>query len=441
MTATPLNSTIFALSSGSGRAGIAVVRLTGPDSSAAVMALAGALPKPRLASVRQLRASDGTVFDEAMVLWFPGPHSSTGEDVAEFHIHGSPAVLEALLGELAKFPGLRLAAPGEFTKRSFENGKLDLVEVEGLADLLSATGEAQRRLAMRQFLGETSAVYDKWRDAIIAALALHEAAIDFVDEEDVADKARAAAAPVLAALRDELQEALVKAAQNAAIRSGLKLVIAGAPNVGKSSLLNALVGREAAIVSPLAGTTRDVVEAQIMFEGLPLTLADTAGLRSITDDAIEQIGIDRAVVAATEADILVWVTAPDVADEVGPPRQPDVTVANKTDLESIRSKNDSGLSVSVKTGAGLNHLREALKKMIQRRLSSVEDAVVVRQRHQTAVAESIRLLNDCIDFPNRPHELVAEDLRKAALALGSITGHVDVEDLLAKIFSEFCIGK
>ena len=441
MTSTPLNSTIFALSSGSGRAGIAVVRLTGPDSGAATMALAGALPKPRLASVRQLRAADGTVIDEAMVLWFPGPHSSTGEDVAEFHIHGSPAVLEALLGELAKFPGLRLAAPGEFTKRSFENGKLDLVEVEGLADLLSATGEAQRRLAMRQFLGETSAVYKNWRHAIIAALALHEAAIDFVDEEDVADKARVAAGPVLVALRDELQDALVKAAQNAAIRSGLRLVIAGAPNVGKSSLLNALVGREAAIVSPLAGTTRDVVEAQIMFEGLPLTLADTAGLRSITDDAIEQIGIDRAMVAATEADILVWVTAPDVADEVGPPRQPDVIVANKADLESIRSKNDSIIAASVKTGAGLNHLREALKKMIHLRLSGVEDAVVVRQRHQTAVAESIRLLNDCIDFPNRPHELVAEDLRKAALALGSITGHVDVEDLLAKIFSEFCIGK
>jgi len=234
---------------------------------------------------------------------------------------------------------------------------------------------------------------------------------------------------------------LQKSSQNGAIRSGLRVVIAGAPNVGKSSLLNALAGREAAIVSPFAGTTRDVVEAQIMFEGLPLTLADTAGLHEGSSDAIEEIGMARAQAAAGDADILVWVSAPDVDEKVGPPRIPDLFVQNKADLDLIRIRNESAIAISTKTGAGLNHLRDILKKMIHVKLRGVEDAVVVRQRHVIAVQETIRLLNECIANANRPHELIAEDLRKAARALGSITGHVDVEDLLGKIFSEFCIGK
>jgi tRNA modification GTPase len=249
------------------------------------------------------------------------------------------------------------------------------------------------------------------------------------------------AGPVLQRLVKELEAALRLSSQNAAIRSGLRLVIAGAPNVGKSSLLNVLAGREAAIVSAEAGTTRDVVEAQILFEGVPLALADTAGLRASTTDAIEQIGMARAEQAALDADILLWVTAPDVKETVGPPRKPDLFVSNKADLESIRSRNDAALGVSTKTGAGLNHLRAELQKLIQLRLSGVEDAVVVRQRHVQAVEESIRLLNKCLEESIRPHELIAEDLRKAARALGSITGHVDVEDLLGKIFAEFCIGK
>ena len=437
----PAPLTIYALSSGSGRAGIAVVRLSGSLAGSALAKLAGTLPEPRRATLRKLKAADGQIIDEAMVLWFPGPHSATGEDVAELHVHGAPAIIAFLFSELSQIEGLRLAEPGEFSKRAFDHGKLDLLEVEGLADLLAATGEAQRRLAMRQFLGEASAVYEKWRADIISALALHEAAIDFVEEDDVAAKARDMAGPVLHRLVKEFEAALRLSSQNAAIRSGLRLVIAGAPNVGKSSLLNALAGREVAIVSAQAGTTRDVVEAQILFEGVPLVLADTAGLRAWTSDAIEKIGMARAERAALDADILLWVTAPDVKETVGPPRKPDLTVSNKADLESIRIRNDEALSVSIKTGAGLNHLRADLQKLIQRRLSVVDDAVVVRMRHVQAVEESIRLLNKCLEESYRPHELIAEDLRKAARALGSITGHVDVEDLLGKIFLEFCIGK
>ncbi len=407
----------------------------------ALTKLAGKPPSPRAAALRVLKGAWGDVIDQAMVLWFPGPHSVTGEDVAEFHVHGSPAVLEVVLSELAAIEGLALAEPGEFSRRAFENGKLDLVEVEGLADLLSATGDAQRRLAMRQFLGEASAAYEGWRSKVISALALHEAAIDFVEEDDVAARARDMAGPVIAELVLELGSALSRSAQNAAIRSGLRLVIAGPPNAGKSSLLNALAGREAAIVSPVPGTTRDVVEAQILFEGVPLILQDTAGLRAQTGDQIEAEGMARAQSAAAAADILLWVTAPDVTETVGPARIPDLVVGLKADLDSIRTRNDEVLAVSSKTGFGLSGLRLRLKKLIQHRVAGVDDAVVVRHRHVLAVQETIRLLNDCLAEDNRPHELITEDLRKATLALGSITGHVGVEDLLTKIFAEFCIGK
>lgn len=436
-----LPTTIFALSSGQGRAGVAVLRVSGPQAGKVVEILAAPLPKPRKAALRKIRHPNGEIIDEGLVLWFPAPGSATGEDLAEFHVHGAPAVVRLLIEVLSAQDGLRLAEPGEFSRRAFANGKLDLVEVEGLADLLNAQGEAQRRLAMRQFLGEASAVYERWRGDVITALGLHEAAIDFSDEDDVAAKALEAARPVIGGLVAELRNALEKSSQNAAIRSGLRLVIAGPPNAGKSSLLNALAGREAAIVSPIAGTTRDVVEAQIMFEGLPLTLADTAGLREGSGDVIEQMGMARAQNEARDADILVWVSAPDAAEKVGPPRKPDLLVENKADLDSIRSRNDSALLVSTKTGFGLNRLREVLKNLIHVKLAGAEDAIVVRQRHVLAVEESIRLLNKCLGESGRAAELVAEDLRGAARALGSITGHVDVEDLLGKIFSEFCIGK
>ncbi len=433
--------TIYALSSGQGRAGIAVVRVSGTQAAKVLENLAGAITPPRIASVRKLMSHEGFIIDQAMVLWLPKPHTVTGEDVVEFHLHGSPAILDVLFKEFALIPGVRPAEAGEFTKRAFENGKLDLVEVEGLADVLSANGEAQRRLAMRQFLGEASAVYEKWRNDIVAALALFEASIDFVEEEDVASQARAMAKPAIERLIGELERALVLSAQNTLVRNGLKVVIAGAPNVGKSSLLNALVDRDAAIVSPIAGTTRDIVEAQVNFAGVGITLADTAGMRANVNDEIEKVGIERAKAAALAADILVWVTSPDIVETVGPERRADVIVGNKADLHSIRERNDDVIFVSTKTGLGLNRLRDVLNSLIQARLSGVENAVIVRQRHILAVQETIRLLNESVEETHQPLELVTEDLRKAARALSSITGHVDVEDLLGKIFSEFCIGK
>ena len=436
-----LPDTIFALSSGLGRAGIAAVRISGPRALATLNSMAGKTPRQRYAVVRKIRTRDGQIIDEAMVLFFQGPHSATGEDIVEFHIHGAPAVITLLLKDLSEREGLRLALPGEFSKRAFVHGKLDLVEVEGLSDLLAAQGEAQRRLAMRQFLGEASAVYETWRQSILTALALYEASIDFSDEDDVAEKARAGATPIISDLVAQLGDALKLSENYSAVRSGLRLVIAGAPNVGKSSLLNVLVGRETAIVSSQAGTTRDVIEAQLTFEGMLVSLADTAGLRSETSDEIELIGMARAKSAVKDADILVWVRSPDVVETVGPTRKPDVIVLNKCDLVSIRSQNDMALSISTHSGHGIDDLLEQLKACVIGRMSGLEDAVVVRQRHITAVQDSIRLLNECLEKPDRPSELVCEDLRGAVRCLGEITGHVEVEELLGKIFSEFCIGK
>lgn len=434
------NSTIYALSSGQGRAGIAVIRVSGPKVSNVLVALAGDLPRPRFASLRNLKSADGLI-DQALVLWFPGPETVTGEDIAEFHVHGSPAVVTKLFAEFVKFENVVPAEAGAFTRRAFENGRLDLVEVEGLADLLSSQTESQRRLAMRQFLGEASAVYESWRAQLSGALAMLEAAIDFVDEDDVVQDAWNHVRPNVEKLREELLLAVELSAKVGAVRDGLKLVIAGPPNAGKSSLMNWFVGRDTAIVSPIAGTTRDVVERVIDFHGAQVVVSDTAGIREHTVDAIEAVGIDRAKTEVRDADILVWVTAPDVIAEVGPDRIPDVVVYNKSDMDSSRNRNDISIAVSVKYGQGLNQLTEILKNLIEGRSSLANNAIVVRDRHVAAVKETIRLLNDSLESDKRPLELIAEDLRKATRALSSITGRIDVEDLLGKIFSEFCIGK
>jgi tRNA modification GTPase len=438
-------STIYALSSGQGRAGVAVIRVSGSRAGEVLGGLGGKLPEPRFASLRILKSFDGSeLIDQALVLWLPAPNTVTGEDMAEFHVHGSPAVVTRLFAEFSKFKNVVPAQAGDFTRRAFENGRMDLVEVEGLADLLSSQTEAQRRLAMRQFMGEASVVYESWCAQLTSALAMLEAAIDFVDEDDVVQDAWNHVKPNVEKLRSELSEALHLSSQAGAVRDGLKLVIAGPPNAGKSSLMNWLVGREAAIVSPIAGTTRDVVERVIDFHGLALVVSDTAGIRAKTGDVIEAVGIDRAKSEVRDADVLVWVTAPDVPAEVGPERVPDIIVFNKTDLlteESSRTRNDMGFYVSVKNGQGLNQLTDSLKKLIQQRASVANNAIVVRDRHVTAVKETIRLLNDSLEDEKRPLELITEDLRKATRALASITGRIDVEDLLGKIFSEFCIGK
>ena len=437
-------STIFAVSSGSGRAGIAVVRLSGPSVQTVLLGLTGSLPVPRRALLKTIRSRDGLeIIDKGMVLFFPGPKSVTGEDVAEFHVHGSPTVVERLLHELSGFDNCFPAEPGQFTKRAFENERLDLVEVEGLADLLASETEAQRSLAMRQFSGEASSIYHTWHGELSSALAVIEASIDFADEDGVAEQAIAQVRPRLVLFRAMLESALIESEKASLVRRGLRIVIAGAPNVGKSSLLNALAGRRAAIVSEIAGTTRDVVEAPMVINGLPVSLADTAGLRDWTDDAIEREGIDRSRAEMLGADILVWVM---VAGETLalPDRRPDIVIHNKADLvsrESIHLRNESEVAVSVKTGEGIEALKSMLGERISQRTFLSETAIMVRARHRNAIQESIRFLNDALLKPDHVLELMAEDVRKAAVSMASITGRVGVEDFLGRIFSEFCIGK
>jgi tRNA modification GTPase len=436
---------IFACSTGSGRAGIAVVRVSGPQAKQAIESLAAPLPEPRRVSFRTIKTQDGSmILDRGLVVWFQAPHSATGEDVVEFQIHGGPAVVEVLLRELSNIDGLIPAGPGDFSRRAFENGVLDLVEIEGLADLLAAETEAQRRIAMRQFSGEASSVYEQWRARLVQALAYLEASIDFADEDGVAETAVSQVRPIVSVLRDDLLAALQASQQSAAVRRGLRVVIAGAPNVGKSSLLNALVGRSAAIVSPIAGTTRDVVAAAMVIDGVPISVSDTAGLRASTNDAIEKQGIERSHTEIAAADILVWVTNADQRDDAAPPRKPDVLVLNKADLgnaDSIQVRNEIAHRVSAKTGAGMAELKKSLTDLVQAKTSVASNAVMVRLRHSLAVEESIRFLNDALEKDSGALELMAEDVRKAASALASITGRVGVEELLGQIFSEFCIGK
>lgn len=396
-----------------------------------------------MASLRKL-ISNGDLIDESLVLWFPGPGSATGEDLAEFHVHGSPAVLSRLFLAFNSFEDVIPAKAGEFTRRAFDNGRLDLVEVEGLADLLAADSEGQRKLAIRQFAGESSGLIDSWRDRLIEALALIEASIDFSDEDaEIAAVGNVVAARV-GELAIELQRVLDQSVAGVGVRNGLRVVFAGAPNVGKSSLFNWLLDRDAAIVSAQAGTTRDVVASGASLGGLPVLLADTAGLRDETQDEIEKMGMLRSLTEIGEADVLVWVRAPGIEETVGPSRRPDLVVNNKSDLidaDSIHVRNDQELWVSVRSGDGLDQLRAAIQAVIAGRYAGVENAVLVRERHRESVTRSIRHLNNFLEGAKKSAELRAEDLRHAARELAAITGRVDVEDLLSKIFSEFCIGK
>ncbi|MDR7230793.1 tRNA modification GTPase [Caulobacter sp. BE264] len=446
-----MTDTIFALATAAGRAAVAVVRISGPRSHDIVTALCGRPPAPRQAAVRKLR-HDGVVIDEALVLRFEGPASYTGEDSAEFHVHGGRAVVEALLKALAEL-GARLAEPGEFTRRAFENGKLDLAQAEGVADLIDAETEAQRRQALGQLGGALSQRYDRWRDLLVQALAMLEAAVDFPDEdlpEEVAERAR----PGLRQLSAELDAALSDVSRGRRVRDGFRIALVGAPNAGKSTLLNGLAERDAAIVTDVAGTTRDVIEVPLVLGGYKVLLGDTAGLRE-TSDAIEAEGVRRAKAWAEDADLRLWVVdgfhvkqAEHRPDAI---RAGDWLILNKADIAdaaNLAAAADQwagqGLSVLRLTGKseeGAATLRNALALHVAEALSGAEFPAATRLRHAERLVEAKCYLERALSDVGLEVELAAEDVRLAARALEKISGRIDPEDVLGRVFSTFCIGK
>ena len=434
--------TIFAIASGAGVAGIAVLRLSGPLALQILGALAQKAPQPRRATLTRLAdPATGEPLDHAIVLAFPGPASFTGEDYAEIHLHGSRAVTAHALRLLAAMPGARPAEPGEFALRAFRNGKMDLTAVEALGDLLAAETEAQRKQALRLMDGALGKQADAWRSQILEAQALTEAWIDFSDEEDVPATAIEQVSSLAKNLAAAMQTQLALGKSGEVIRDGFHVVIAGAPNVGKSSLLNALARRDAAIVSPHAGTTRDLIEVRLDLGGVPVILTDTAGIRDSRDE-IELEGIQRGLGAARRADLALWLFEAggdmNLAERARVETQC-LDVATKSDLNGPDAR---GLGVSAKTGAGLEALIAAISAEAAQRLAGAEGALVSRQRHRLGIEETLKALTPvAAATASMPLELVAEDLRAAAAALARITGRIDVEDVLGAIFSRFCIGK
>jgi tRNA modification GTPase len=431
--------TIFAQASGPGVSGVAVIRLSGPRASAAAGAIAGPLPPPRLATLRWFAdPASGEKLDRGLMIWMPGPASFTGEDSAEFHIHGSRAVADAMLAALGGIDGLRLAEPGEFSLRAFRNGKFDLVAAEGLVDLIAARTVEQRRAAMRQALGGMSATVESWRGGIVRLLAHAEAAIDFADEDAMVETMAATIREGAATLAQTMVRALEASRGARLLRDGVRVVIAGPPNAGKSSLLNALAGRDAAIVSSRPGTTRDVVEAQIDLGGVPVILSDTAGLRGETTDEIEILGMDRTRSALADAEIVLRVASPDTVDDAFPiVSAEEIAVFNKCDLAA----NPAAWRVSARTGEGIPALREYLTGRVRALAGIGEAAGFTRERQESAGRAALMHLRAAAAPAAKPMETLAEELRAAAHQIGRISGRVDVEDLLDTIFSDFCIGK
>jgi len=435
--------TIYALASGRPPSAIAIVRVSGPRAAAALEILCDRLPRPRVATLTILTSPGTGPIDQAVALWFPAPHSATGEDVAEFQLHGGRAVIAAVFAALGKIEGLRPAEPGEFTRRAFENGKLDLTEAEGLDDLIHADTDRQRKQALRQLQGLLGHRAQDWRRQIIAAMALIEAGIDFSDEDDVSEELMAPALARVTALKNEIKETLAASAQSERLREGLQVAIAGPPNAGKSTLLNRLARREAAIVSPHAGTTRDVIEVHLDLDGYPVTLIDTAGLRE-TNDPVEQEGVRRARARAEEADLVLWMDETNAA-ALNPPElaggAPVWVVRNKIDLAAAPIKDEGGFAISAATGEGVDALIAALIEFAQDYFGGGEAALVSRARHRTLLTETVAALEQAGQRAGEGDEIVAEELRIAIHTLGRLLGRVDVEEILDSIFREFCIGK
>lgn len=480
--------TIYALSSGRPPAAIAVVRMSGPRAGAALETLTGKIPSPRKAALARIRGADGELIDQALSLWFPGPNSETGEDVAELQLHGGRAVIAGVLNALSQIEGLRLAEAGEFTRRAFENGKLDLTAVEGLADLVMADTEGQRRQAFRQMTGALGNRAEKWRSQLVQALALVEARIDFSDEADVPADLLAPALAIVRSLARDIGDVLADGGRGERLREGVVVAIAGPPNAGKSTLLNRIARREAAIVSPFAGTTRDVIEVHLDLNGLPLTLLDMAGIRE-TDDPVEIEGVRRARERAAAADLVLWVVDASVEGRVPLPpvaaaanRKSTWLIANKIDClgkgepsaelsnQSIQRtepadrfnnilkkvvndwlKTSSELSfyvneqlfgISALSGEGVERLLASLKNFASQFISGSEPALITRERHRRTLLDAEAALQRALaPGVSAREDLLAEELRTAAQALGRLTGRVDVEDVLDVIFRDFCIGK
>ncbi len=445
----PRADTIYARSSGAGRAAIAIVRISGPRARGALAALGAGDVRPRRAELRALRdPRENHLIDTALVFWFPGPHSFSGEDMAELHVHGGMAVTACLLDSLGALPGLRPAEPGEITRRAFGNGKLDLTEVEGLADLIDAQTQAQRRQAVRQVSGGLRALYERWIADLTKIQALLEAGIDFADEGDVGQTTFEEARERLARARDEIARHLQGARRGERMREGVVVVIAGAPNAGKSSLLNALVERDLAIVAPSPGTTRDVIEAHLDLGGVPVVLADTAGLREGEGEGeVEAEGVRRARERMKNADLVLWlVDGAAAAGTVADPNLCDaarhLVVVNKADLFAAGCAGPAADHViSAKTGQGLDGLLDDLRRHAETLAGDGREMVPTRHRYRVHLEACAGHIDQALGGLAGDSELVAEDVRLAVRALGRITGRVDVDDVLDRIFGDFCIGK
>lgn len=447
-----IRDTIAALATAPGRAAIAVVRLSGPQTRRILNALDARSLRPRRLSLKRLKAASGEPLDEALVVWLPGPASYTGEDSAELHLHGGRAIIDAVLSALTEF-GTRLAEPGEFTRRAFENGRLDLTQAEAIADLVDAETEGQRRQALAQLDGELGRRYRAWRETLADCMALLEAEIDFPDE-DLPERLAARVASPINQLVEQLVGALAQSDRGALIRDGWRVALIGAPNAGKSSLFNALLARDAAIVTPMAGTTRDVLEAAFDLSGYKVTLADTAGLRE-TQDLVESEGMRRARAWASEAAMRCWVVdaaaASLVLEDAELLRAGDLLVLAKADLpsgpaaEAARRRAQAlgmeAITVSVTGDAGLGLLRERLTQRVIVDLSGAEFPAATRERHRQRLQEALTCAQRARNALAAGPELAAEDLRLAARALAAVVGQLDAEAVLDRVFASFCIGK